>query len=213
MGTPAEGAKTLVSREDLLVQRCKRGEAGAFDELVRLYEKKVYNLAFRLSGNRDDAYDLAQEAFLRVYNAVRDFRGQSSFSTWLYRVVTNVCLDQLRSRARHPVTSLDEPLSTEKGELPRQITDDGLDPEEEIERLELKAAVQKGIDSLKGEYRTIIVLRDIQDLPYEDIADILNLSLGTVKSRLNRARLALRGILSDMELFREDDVRRAGISR
>lgn len=203
----------MVSREDLLVQRCKRGETGAFDELVRLYEKKVYNLAFRLSGNRDDACDLAQEAFVRVFNAIKDFRSQSSFSTWLYRVVTNVCLDQLRSRARHPVTSLDEPLTTEKGQLPRQVTDDALDPEEELERLELKAAVQKGINSLKEEYRIIIILRDIQDLAYEDIAEVLNLSLGTVKSRLNRARLALRSVLSDMELFRDGDVRRAGISR
>ena len=203
----------MVSREDLLVQRCKRGEIGAFDELVVLYEKKVYNLAYRLSGNREDAYDLAQEAFVRVYNAIRDFRGQSTFSTWLYRVVTNVCLDQLRGRARHPVTSLDEPLMTEKGELPRQVTNDALDPEEEVERLEVKTAVQKGISALKEECRAIIVLRDIQDLPYEDIAEILNLSLGTVKSRLNRARLALRVILSDMELFRTEGVRRAGTSR
>jgi RNA polymerase sigma-70 factor (ECF subfamily) len=193
----------LSSEDDRLLRRCREGHLEAFEELVRRHEKWVYGLAYRLCGNGDDALDLAQEAFIRVFNALASFRGESSFPTWLYRIVTNACLDELRNRARHPALSLDEPAVSGRPDLARQMPGDAPDPGEEAERHEVQAAVQKGISSLKPEHRVIIILRDIQDLPYEDIAAILRLPPGTVKSRLNRARLALREALAGMELFRE----------
>ena len=195
--------------DQALVTRCQHGDVGAFEELVRRYEKRVYNLAYRMSGNPDDACELAQEAFLKVFNALDSFKGQSSFSTWLYRIAANACLDQLRSRGRHPVTSLDDPIVTNKGEtIGKQILDNAPRPDEVVERRELQAAVQGAIASLPEDYRIILVLRDLQDLSYQQIAEYLDLSLGTVKSRLNRARLALKDKLSSSELFAEDGVYR-----
>ncbi len=188
--------------ETELIRRCQRDDLNAFDELVRLYEKKVYNLAYRMSGNHEDASDLSQEAFLRVFQSIKDFRGQSSFSTWLYRVVSNVCLDELRQRGRRPTISLDEPVPGDKGEvMQRQFADPAPAPDELAERREVREVVQAGIEELSEEYRLVIVLRDIQGLSYQEIAEALDCSLGTVKSRLNRARLALKEKLSSMELF------------
>jgi len=188
--------------ETELIDRCQKGDLSAFDDLVRLYEKKVYNLAYRMCGNHEDASDLSQEAFLRVFQSLKDFRGQSSFSTWLYRVVSNVCLDELRQRGRRPTISIDEPIAGDKGEtMQRQLADGGPPPDELAERRELREVIQSCIDELSEEYRIVIILRDLQDLSYQEIAEVLDCSLGTVKSRLNRARLALKERLSRLELF------------
>ncbi len=197
--------------ENELIHRCQKGDLAAFDDLVRLYEKKVYNLAYRMSGNHDDANDLSQEAFLRVFQSLKDFRGQSSFSTWLYRVVSNVCLDELRQRGRRPTISIDEPVSSDKGEtMQRQLADTAPPPDELAERREVREVVQSCIEELSEEYRVVIVLRDLQDLSYQEIAEVLDCSLGTVKSRLNRARLALKERLSQLELFSAAVVYRDG---
>jgi RNA polymerase sigma-70 factor (ECF subfamily) len=185
----------------------------AFDNLVRLFEKKVYNLAYRMSGNHEDASDLSQEAFLRVFQSLKDFRGQSSFSTWLYRVVSNVCLDELRQRGRRPTVSLDEPVAGDKGEvMQRQVPDPAPPPDELAERTEIREVVQAGIEQLTEEYRMVIVLRDLQGLSYQEIAEALDCSLGTVKSRLNRARFALKEKLSALELFSPNVVYTGGRS-
>lgn len=186
--------------EAALLDECRRGNASAFEKLVVLYEKKVYNLAFRMVGNHEDASDIAQEAFLKVYTSLDQFRGESSFSTWLYRVVSNACLDELRHRARHKVVSIDTPVSPEDPS-PRQIPSKDPEPGHGIERAEVSNAVQQGIKELPDDHRIILVLRDIQGLSYEEIAQVLNMPLGTVKSRLNRARLSLRDRLQSMELF------------
>ncbi len=188
--------------ENELIRRCQKGDLAAFDDLVRVYEKKVYNLAYRMSGNHEDANDLSQEAFLRVFQSLKDFRGQSSFSTWLYRVVSNVCLDELRQRGRRLTVSIDEPVSSDKGEtMQRQLADNAPPPDELAERREVREVVQAAIGELSEEYRVVIVLRDLRDLSYQEIAEVLDCSLGTVKSRLNRARLALKEKLSQLELF------------
>lgn len=189
------------SAEEVLVDRSKRGDVAAFEELISQYEKKVYNLAYRLTGNYDDASDVAQEAFLRAFSRIREFRGDSSFATWLFRIVSNACLDELRKRRRQRLTSLDEPMPTEEGDMQRQFADSGDGPEQSLERQEIQRAVQESINSLDEEFRMVVILRDIQGHSYEEIAMILDLSLGTVKSRLNRARHALKEKLVSMELF------------
>ena len=188
--------------EKRIIERCKRGDAAAFNELVLKYEKQVYNLAFRLTGNYDDANDVASDTFVRIFNSISKFRGDSSFSTWLYRIVTNVYLDIRKRRNAHPHLSLEEYLDLEEGSLARQIEDTAPGLQHKAEERERSEMLQAAINELPEFQRVIIVLYHIQDLPYEEIAEILNMPLGTVKSRLNRARRALREKLAaQRELF------------
>jgi len=188
--------------EKRLIERCVRGDNEAFNELIRRFEKQVYNLAYRLTGNHDDAEDVASEAFVRAYNAIRRFRGASALSTWLYRIVTNVYLDERKRRAARPQSSLEEYLDVPDGQVKRQIEDSSPGPEEMAEQAERHSILQTAIDSLPDFQKTMIVLYHVQELPYEEIAQILNMPVGTVKSRLNRARRALRDkLLAQRELF------------
>lgn len=189
------------TEEELLVAKARRGDTAAFESLVAQYEKKVYNLAYRLTSNHDDASDIAQEAFIRVYTSLAGFKGDSSFATWLTRIVYNVCYDELRKRKRQRTTSLDEPATIEDETIERQVADSADGPAEELERKETRAMVQQGIMSLDETYRAVIVLRDLQGYTYEEIARITGLELGTVKSRLNRARHQLKEKFSRLELF------------
>lgn len=201
-----EGNPLETSAEGLL-ERCKRGNVEAFEELIAPYLPKVYNLALRLSRNADDAGDLAQEALLRAFANLRDFRGECSFSTWLYRITFNVCRDEARRKRRHHSVSLDEPHLSEDGEAaPRQLVSPGVDPAEEVEMRELQEQVWEGIRSLHPDFRAVLVLRDIEGLAYEEVAQALDISLGTVKSRLNRARNALKARFSTAELFSHRNV-------
>ncbi|HEY8346169.1 MAG TPA: sigma-70 family RNA polymerase sigma factor [Symbiobacteriaceae bacterium] len=195
--------------DEVLVKQAQEGDRAALCELIRRYERKTYNLAFRLMGNHADASDAAQEALVRVYMRLHKFRGDAAFSTWLFRVVTNTCLDELRRRERLQHLSLDEPLTTEDGPLPRQSMVDTASPLELVERGELQEAVQRAINRLPADYRAVVVLRDIQDYSYQQIAYCLGTSLGTVKSRLHRARQALQVILRNTEGERLDLVRKA----
>jgi RNA polymerase sigma-70 factor (ECF subfamily) len=189
----------VIHPDDVLVQKCKNGDLDAFDQLVKRYETKVYSLAYRFTGNHADANDLAQETFIRVYQALSSFRGDSSFATWLYRVASNVCRDELRRQQRRKKISLDEMMSQAGGNL--YLADEGESPEESLEKSELQQAVQKCLNSLSDEHRLILIMREIQGLSYEEIAAALDCSLGTVKSRLNRSRQALKQkIIIDLEL-------------
>ncbi|MGQ9526064.1 MAG: sigma-70 family RNA polymerase sigma factor [Armatimonadota bacterium] len=188
--------------EKRLVERCVRGDNEAFNELVKRFERQVYNLAYRLTGNHDDAEDVASEAFVRAYNAIRRFRGDCALSTWLYRIVTNVYLDERKRRTAHPYSSLEEYLEVQDGQIKRQIEDTSPSPDEAAERSERASALQAAISSLPEFQRIMIVLYHVQELPYEEIAQILNMPVGTVKSRLNRARRALRDrLIAQRELF------------
>ncbi len=193
-------------REDVLLARCRKGNPRAFEELVELYEKKVYNLAYRMLGNMEDARDITQDAFIKVYSSLSNFRGDSSFSTWLFKIVSNMCLDELRRRGRRSFVSLDEPLQQEDGEMPRQMPDLKMDLEKEVEDRYIQAMVHRAILSLTADHRMVIALRDLQGFSYEEIAEMMDCSLGTVKSRINRARLALRRQMEEGELFLPDDV-------
>lgn len=186
-----------------LVARCKRGERGAFDDLIRRYEKKVYNFAFRLSGNYDEANDVASETFVRVYNALQNFRGDSSFITWLFRITTNVYLDERKRKRARPYESLDEMIELDETTVVRQIEDPAPTPEETVEKQESVDLLQQAINSLPDYQRMMIVLYHTENRSYEEIAEALDLPIGTVKSRLNRARLSLREKLEPLrEHFR-----------
>lgn len=188
--------------DEVLVQQAQNGDQNALSEIIHRYERKTYNLAYRLMGNHADASDAAQESLVRVYTRLHNFRGDSAFSTWLFRVVTNTCLDELRRRGRLRHTSLDTPLPTDEGALPRQTMVEADGPVERAERQEIQAAVRRAINRLPDDYRVVVVMRDLQDFSYHEIADFLGTSLGTVKSRLHRARLALRLILKTTEAKR-----------
>ena len=175
-----------------LVERCKTGERGAFDDLIRRYEKKVYNFAYRLSGNYDEANDVASETFVRVFNALRNFRGDSSFITWLFRIVTNVYLDEKKRQRSRPHQSLEEIIELEEASVQRQIEDPGPTPEVQVQRRESTVILQDAINSLPEYQRMMIVMYHTENRSYDEIAAILDLPIGTVKSRLNRARLSLR---------------------
>lgn len=196
--------------ESLLIERAQDGDRSALSELIARYERKAYHLSFRLMGNHADASDAAQEALVRVYTRLHNFRGESAFSTWLFRVVTNTCLDELRRRGRIRFASLDDPLLNEEGSVPRQTVQEGEGPVDVAERHELQWMVREAIHRLPDDYRTVVVLRDLQDLSYHEIAEALGTSVGTIKSRLHRARLALRSILRSTEGLRHEIERIAG---
>ena len=190
------------AQENALIARCKDGDIGAFDELVRHYEKRVYSFAYRLAGNQDDANDVAQEAFIRVFNSLHTFRGDAVFTTWIYRIVTNVYLDERKKSKSHRQTSLDDYIELDENAVSRQIESDAPSPEEIVEHRERDRVVQEAVSSLPDYQRIIVTLYHLQSRSYEEIAEILHLPIGTVKSRLNRARLALgEKLQSRPELF------------
>lgn len=193
--------------EEALIDNCRRGNLQAFEALVALYEKRAFNLALRMTGSMEDAQDITQEAFIKVYTGLRQFRGDAAFSTWLFRIVSNMCLDELRKRRRRAALSIDEPIPQPDGEISRQLADLRADPQDAVEGNDLKRLVQQAILQLSADHRLIVVLRDLQGFSYEEIAGMLECSLGTVKSRLSRARTALRRALEEQELFHRDDVK------
>lgn len=175
---------------DELARAAAGGDTTAFETLVGLYENKVYGLALRMCGNEEDAWDVSQEAFLAAWRALPGFRGESGFSTWLYRLTANAAIDCLRREKRRKGE-----LSLEGGELPLTLPDAGPGPQEAAEGGELRAAVNTALSRLTDQHRTVLILRELQELSYEEIAGVLDLDLGTVKSRISRARRALRKIL------------------
>ena len=175
-----------------LVARSRDGDINAFEELVCCCERKIYTLTYRLMGNHEDANDLAQEAFLRAYTAIKNFRGEASFLTWMCRIATNVCRDELRKKYRVSTESLDERITLEDGEVSKQFASGDPGPAEIYESKELQEKIQELINTLSPEFRLALVLRDIQGFSYEEIAQELECSLGTVKSRINRARNYLK---------------------
>lgn len=185
-----------MTREDELaaVRRVQRGDASAFEELVAAYEKNVYNLALRMTGSPEDAEDMAQEAFLKAYNSIHSFRGDSKFSVWLYRIVSNVCLDFLRKRSKRQTVSLS--AEDEDGEeVQIDLADTAQSPEALLEKKLTRESVRRGLRQLPPDARQILLLREIQGLSYEEIGETLGLEPGTVKSRIFRARKRLCAFL------------------
>ena len=172
--------------ELVLISRARGGDRDAFGELVEQYRDNVYRLAYRMCGNAYDADEAAQEAFVAAWRALPNFRGDAKFSTWLYRLTTNAAIDVMRREKRHQTVG--------DGEM-MDLADDADSPQETVERTEQQEAVQKALATLSEEYREVLLLRYMEELDYAEIADVLQLPSGTVKSRINRAKAALKTAL------------------
>lgn len=188
-----------------LLKKAQRGDSQAFEDLVAPYEKRIYALSYRMLGNREDAEDAAQDALLRIFRALPKYRLEAEFGTWVYRVASSACLDALRKRKIRQSDSLD--TLVEAGYAP---VSDGESPEESLMRTEKRAALAEGISQLPDDMRAALLLRDVHDRSYEEISKTLDLTMGTVKSRISRARTKLSKILSaSPELFQLSNVKRS----
>ena len=174
------------------IEAARQGDMVAFEELVKLYEKRVYALTLRMCKNPEDAAEAAQEAFLSAWQGLPFFRGDASFSTWLYRLASNACVDLLRREGRHK-NAAGPSFNDEDAGL--DVADHAPQPHEALERKELKAQIEAGLQSLTADHRQVLILREMHQLSYDEISDVLDLDVGTVKSRINRARKQLRNFL------------------
>ena len=178
-----------MNEEYNLIQAARNGDQAAFGELVQQYQKRVFALAVRMCPTPELAEEAAQEAFLSAWQGLPFFRGDSAFSTWLYRLASNACVDLLRKEGRHQGPSLDDEA------VSAEVPDTRPTPEAAAEQKELRAQIEAGLRTLSPEHREVLILREIQQLSYDEIADTLSLDLGTVKSRINRGRRQLRDFL------------------
>lgn len=181
-----------------LINYAKQGDLDAFNRLVLVYQDVVYAQAYHMMGEPDSAEDATQEAFISAFRKLRSYRG-GSFRAWLLRIVTNACYDELRRRKRRPTTPL-EPLDEDNEEIesPRWIADPAEPPEESVERAELRDAIQRCLGELPHDFRAVVLLVDVQGFDYREAAEVIGKPVGTVKSRLSRARLRLRNCLQEV---------------
>ena len=181
-----------INDESVLVDAARNGDVGAFEQLVRRYDRNVFRIAQHITQNREDAEDVVQDAFLKAFRNLGQFQGQSKFYTWLVRIAVNEALMRLRRRRPERMVSLDEDVKTEEDSMPREVADWSPNPEQLYSQAELKDILSKTIQGLPPGFRAVFVLRDVEALSTEETAEALNLSIPAVKSRLLRARLQLR---------------------
>lgn len=179
-------------QEQQWVDAAREGDQESFSALVRLYEKRVFALTLRMCKNPEDAAEAAQEAFLAAWQGLKFFRGQSSFSTWLYRLASNACVDLLRREGRHQAAA---GPSLNDEEIGLDAPDPAPSPHQSLEQKELRALIDQGLQSLSPEHRQVLILRELHQLSYDEIADTLELDVGTVKSRISRGRKQLQKFL------------------
>lgn len=188
------------TEDQLLIERSLKGDRSAFDSLVRKHERRAYQYAYRLTSNPEEAADVVADTFIRVFSALHNFKGTSAFSTWLYRILTNCFLDLRKKEKSRSAASLDTSSADEHFE--RQVEDEGPGPSQIAERNERERIMNAAVQQLPEYQRAMIVMYHAENLSYEEIAEALDLPIGTVKSRLNRARISLRDLLAkDEELF------------
>jgi RNA polymerase sigma-70 factor, ECF subfamily len=183
--------------DSALIERCRAGDVAAFEPLVEKYRQRVWRVAYQMVRDREEAWDVAQEAFIRAYQSLASFRGQSAFYTWLFRIVVNLATDRVRQRAARGRAFGTEPVPEEDWEraMPDEVT---AGPDEETARREERERIARALDGLPENFRTIIVLSDVEGLSYREIAQVLEIPMGTVMSRLHNARKRLRQILKPM---------------
>lgn len=179
----------MISREQALIEQCLHGDPDAFGELIRPYQDRLFNMLYRLVGHAEEAAELQQESVLRAFRALSAYKGESSFYTWLYRIAVNVVCTN-RRKLRHRTISIDAGPGENDVELPD--TDTQNNPSHRLEAEEQHRAVEQALASLAEPYRMVVVLKDVEDLKYEQISEILDIPVGTVRSRLHRARTELR---------------------
>lgn len=175
-----------------ITDTCRKEERQAFDQLVNRYHKQAYNIAYRMTGNNADAEDLTQEAFIRAFRFFGQYRRDLPFENWLYRIMSNAFVDMLRRRPKVHIRSIDQPIQTEDGEAVMEIADTGLTPEESVLSRELDSRIQDALMTMPKDFRLAVIYADIEGLSYEEIADVMRCSIGTVRSRLHRGRKILR---------------------
>jgi len=196
----------LSQSDTALISRCQGKDIAAFDQIVARYKHKIFNYIFRMVGDSDEAEDLTQEVFVKTYVSLASFRSESSLNTWLYRIAGNLCIDSHRKRQRRQNALGGAPLSlnetpaaqTDSGDesgLTRDVADRSFEPYNLLAQQELDSQIQKALSLLPEKMRTVVVLHDLEDMPYEEIAAIVGCPLGTVKSRLFNARVQLRDLL------------------
>ncbi|KXL53479.1 ECF RNA polymerase sigma factor SigW [Anaerotignum neopropionicum] len=180
-----------------LISQAKQGDLAAFEALILQHEKIVYNVALRMMNHTEDAKDISQEVFLKAYRNIANFDERSAFSTWIYRITVNTCIDEMRKRKGKQTLFLDNEFEDEEGTWKQEVADSGETPEESLMRKEEKNEILLALKTISEDYKTVFILRDIRGLSYDEIAEITGLALGTVKSRISRARNHLK-----KEIFR-----------
>src|ERR1700722_5939170 len=184
--------------DEQLVKAAKDGDMAAFEELVGRHRDKIYARAFSMMRNEDEAVDLSQEAWVKAWQRLKQFQGDSSFGTWMTRIVINLCLDQLRRRKRQRTESIEE-MDEESGGRERQFPGVAVKPAERLERGELRAKIGRALGQLSHEHRTVLVLHEFEEMEYKEIAKAMECSIGTVMSRLFYARRKLASLLADLK--------------
>ena len=190
--------------EAKIIRAVVDGNTNAFEDLVLEYQKQVYHITLKMTGNEEDAFDLSQETFLKAFRALPTFRGEAGFGSWLYRMASNLCIDFLRKGKRQgsgQIISLDE---EEEDRRPRELPDLRYEPQSSLEKKEMRQKVQEGLQRLPHEQRLILVMRDVEGFSYQEISDALKIELGTVKSRIYRARAHLARLLTEDGNFLKD---------
>jgi len=185
----------MTAIDDDLLQRAASGDIEAFEQLVRGYERLIYNITYRMLGNPDDARDASQEVLIKIYKNLSKCTNMKAFKSWVYTVANNTCIDEIRKRKNKTADSLDAYFQTEDGEMEKQLPADDPLPEDLLLRKEKREVLQAAINQLSPEHKALIVLRDIKGLSYDELAEATETSLGTVKSRLSRARSQLCKII------------------
>jgi RNA polymerase sigma-70 factor (ECF subfamily) len=181
-----------------VIENCKAGDERAFAEIVLHSQKKVFNIAYRMLGNLEEAKDLAQEVFISVFDSIKDLREEVRFDAWLTQITLNHCRNRckyLKRRQYFNSDSLDDPVETEDGDVPRDIYDPSDNPETLYEKKMIQQLIQRGLQKLKEDQRELLVLRDLQGFSYEEMGELLGLPEGTIKSKLHRARMDLKQVL------------------
>ncbi len=184
------------ANDETLVKAARRGEMGAFEELVARHRDKLYARAFSMTRNEEDAIDLSQEAWIKGWQRLEQFQGDSSFTTWMTRIVINLCLDHLRKQKRHRADSI-EAMDDESGGVERQMPAMTVNPTEGLERAELRGRIDRALGQLSAEHRAVLVLHEFEEMEYKTIAKTIGCSMGTVMSRLFYARRKLATLLAD----------------
>jgi RNA polymerase sigma-70 factor, ECF subfamily len=200
LSVSGDGLGESVEQDDIaFVRRCQKGDARAFEQLVIKYRNKVFSMIYGMVQNEQDAWDLAQEGFIKAWRSIHRFKGQASFYTWLYRIMTNVAIDSLRRKGFKKIAEFDDEIAATQIESGSKTMPqpDPL-PHHGLEREEIRQRIEQAIDKLSPEHRAVIVMKEIEELQYNEIAEVLGCSIGTVMSRLFYARKKLQTLLKDV---------------
>jgi RNA polymerase sigma-70 factor (ECF subfamily) len=195
---------TLTDAEKLLLKRSQQGDVAAFEQLIAKHQTLAYNVAYRILGNEEDAKDATQEALIKVFRNINKFKGDASFGTWLYRIVVNSCNDYIRKHRKVVTYSIDNEIETDEGTMKKELADESPGPELAYETKDMQKIVQTALGKLPEANRIVVVLRDIQGFSYDEIAQMIEVPVGTVKSRINRGRDMLKNLLTSDQSFTFD---------